>query len=74
MMAITSGGFSLVSAIITVLLTINTSVVGLSFWFLKRYVERNDKEHDELYERTNQHNKQIAVNESHIETIMNKKN
>jgi hypothetical protein len=53
-----------VTIIITALLAFNTLAVSLSAWFLKRYVERNDKDHDYFFKRGNAHETRISVIEA----------
>ena len=56
-----------VTIIITALLAFNTLAVSLSAWFLKRYVERNDKEHEVFFGRSNDHETRITVIEAEKE-------
>lgn len=52
---------NIATIVISVLLAFNTLMVGLSAWFLKRYVEKNDKEHEIFWAKTNDHQTRIVV-------------
>lgn len=55
---------NIATIVISVLLAFNTLMVGLSAWFLKRYVEKNDEEHKIFWNRSNDHDTRITVMES----------
>lgn len=55
---------NIATIVISVLLAFNTLMVGLSAWFLKRYVEKNDKEHEIFFRRSNDHETRMTVIES----------
>ena len=52
---------NIATIVISVLLAFNTLMVGMSAWFLKRYVEKNDKEHDVFWNRSNDHETRMTV-------------
>jgi hypothetical protein len=50
--------------IITVLLAINTFLLGMFGWFLKRSLDKNDDDHENFYNRTNGLNDRLIVIET----------